>query len=98
MALTTSVRVVLEAVLGHVGDVHHRLAGQQVEAADHGLLLDAHVLHQAARRLAIGEVSNELFQQGFLGQGFLVTALGVARDLLQLLLAAVRVGEDQFRR
>ncbi len=38
----------------------------------------------------------QLLEDGFLRQGFLVAALGVARDLLQLFLAAVEVGEDQF--
>src|SRR5476649_155372 len=90
-------RVVFEAVFGNVGDVHHRLGGQQMEATDHGFLIGAHVLHQAARRLAFGEVGDELFQQAFLNHSVLVAALGVTRDFLQLLLAAVEVGEDQFQ-
>ncbi len=90
------VRVALETVLGDVGDVHHRLAGQQVEAADQGLFVGAHVLHQAARWLAFGEVRDQLFQNGLLRQGFLVATLGVAGHFLQLLFAAVEVGKDQF--
>ena len=90
-------RVVLEAVFSHVGDVHHRLGGQQVEALDHGLFVDAHVLHQTACRLAQGEVSNQLLKQGLLHHCILVTAFGVAGNLLQLLLAAVEVGEDQLQ-
>ena len=68
-----------------------------MEALDHRFFVGAHVLHQAARRLAFGEVSDQLLQQAFLDHGVLVTALGVTRDFLQLLLAAVEVGEDQFQ-
>jgi len=42
-------------------------------------------------------VRNQLFQQGLLCHGVLVAALGIAGDFLQLLLAAVEVGEDQFQ-
>ncbi|RMR53962.1 hypothetical protein ALP85_05318 [Pseudomonas syringae pv. syringae] len=90
-------RVVLETVFGDVGDVHDRLGGQQVEATDGGFLVVAHALHQAACRLAFAEVCNQLFQQAFLDHCVLVAALGVAGDLLQLLLATVEVGEDQFQ-
>ena len=68
-----------------------------MEALDDGFLIGVHVLDQAACRLAQGKVGNQLLQQGLLGHGFLVTALGVARDFLQLLFAAVEVGEDQLK-
>src|SRR5471032_1119327 len=89
--------VVLKAVFSDVGDVHHRLGGQQVEAFDHRFFIGIHALHQAARWLAQGEVSDQLLQQAFLNHGILVAALGVTRDFLQLFLAAVEVGEDQFQ-
>ncbi|KPW88813.1 Uncharacterized protein ALO79_06595 [Pseudomonas syringae pv. castaneae] len=90
-------RVVLETVFGNVGNVHDRLGGQQVEATDGGLLVFAHALHQAACWLAFAEVGDQLFKQAFLDHCVLVTALGIACDLLQLLLAAVEVSEDQFQ-
>ncbi|MNK78757.1 hypothetical protein D3C87_984020 [compost metagenome] len=96
-AYNVQVRVVLETVFSDVGDVHDRFGGQQVEALDHRFFVGPHVLHQAARRLAFGEVGDQLLQQAFLDHCVLVTALGVARDFLQLLLAAVEVGEDQFQ-
>ena len=88
--------VVLETVFGDVGDIHDRLAGEQVEAANQLLLIVAQGLEQGARRLAFAEVRDQQFQQGLLGHGVFVAALGVAGDFLQLLLAAVEVGEDQF--
>lgn len=90
------VRVVLEAVFGDVGDVHHRLGGEQVEGPGQALLVVTQVLEQAACRLAFGEVGDEFFQQGFLRYGFLVATLGGTGNALQLLLAAVEVGHDQF--
>src|SRR5690606_19356740 len=91
------VGIVLEAFFGDVGDVHHRLAGQQVKALDQLLLVVSQILDQSTGRLAFAEVGDELFQQGLLRYGFLVATLGIARDALQLLLAAVEVGEDQFQ-
>jgi len=90
------VRVVLEAVFGDVGDVHHRLGGEQVEGLGQALLVVTQVFEQAARRLAFGEVGDELFQQGLLRYGFFVATLGGTGDALQLLLAAVEVGHDQL--
>lgn len=43
-----------------------------------------------------GEVGDEFFQQGFLGQGFFVVVFGVVGDFLQLFFVVVEVGEDQF--
>src|SRR5690554_1425428 len=89
--------VVLEAFLGDVGDVHHRLAGQKMEAFDQLAFIVAQLLHQGACRLAFGKVGDELFQQRLLCHGFLVTALGGAGNPLQLLFAAFQVGEDQLQ-
>ena len=89
-------RIVLEAVLGDVGDVHHRLGGQQVEGLGQTLFLVAEILQQGAGRLAFGEVGNQFLQQRLLRNRFLVTALGGTGDALQLLLAAVEVGHDQL--
>src|SRR5690606_8940126 len=96
-AYDIQIGVVVEAVLGDVGDVHDRLAGQQMEALDQLLLVIGQVLHQRAGWFALAEMRDEFLQQRLLGYSFLVAALGVTRYALQLLLATVEVREDQFQ-
>src|SRR5690606_16288448 len=50
--------VVFRTVFGDVGDVHHRLAGKQVKAAHHPLLVIGHGFHQAAGGFAFTEMGD----------------------------------------
>ena len=69
-AQSVEVRVVLEAVLGDVGDVHGGLEGHEAVGLEEGLVFGAQV--QRAGGFAFVEVGLEFFEQGGEAQGFLV--------------------------
>ena len=73
-AQSVEVRVVLEAVLGDVGDVHGGLEGHEAVGLEEGLVFGAQV--QRAGGFAFVEVGLEFFEQGGEAQGFLVTGAG----------------------
>src|SRR5690554_4546791 len=88
------VRVVLEAVFVHVGDVHGGLDGKQAKLANqcHLVFVQAH----AANGFAFVQHRQQLFKHLQLGLGFLVAALGDALYSLDRFLDGVEVGQCQF--
>src|SRR5690606_15383785 len=88
------VRVVIEPVLQHVGDVHHRLEGEQEQVADQGLLLL--VQAGAAGGPALAQRGLQLQQHRLARLGLLVAALGRALGAVERLLDAVQVGQGQL--
>ncbi len=87
-------RIVLEAVLGDVGDVHHRFAGEHVEFAQKFALLV--IDRQGARRFGVVEVLAHLLQQLHLRQRFLVARLGGFGHAIDGLLDGIEIGQREF--
>jgi outer membrane receptor protein involved in Fe transport len=88
------VRVVAEAVLEHVGDVHHRLERQQEQVADRGAVLVGQP--QRARRLAGVQPGAHPRQHLDPRPGVLVAGLGGALGALQRLVDRFQVRQRQL--
>ena len=87
-------RIVREAVLGDVRDVHERLERDQVQLLQQPLLL--RILDQRARRLAGVQVIAQLLQQVALTDRILVAGLRGFLGALQAALDRIEIGEREL--
>src|SRR5690606_13096332 len=88
------VRIVLEAVVLDVGDVHGALGGDEAIALHQGLLV--FVQAQAAHGFALVQDRHDALQQGDQADGFLVAGIGQLAVLLQRFVGGGQVGQGQL--
>jgi hypothetical protein len=84
----------VEAVLAHVGHVHHRLEGQQEQVLHQCLLVGAESRH--ARGLAFVQERADFFEHGLPRGRRLVAGLGRALAPVERLVDRIEVGQRQL--
>ncbi len=87
-------RVVLEAILGDVGDVEHGLSGDQAEGLEAGPFFLRQV--EGAHRPGLVELGEALLEDGDEYFGVLVAGAGRAAVAVERLVDGGHVGERQF--
>ena len=85
----------MEAVLRHVGDVHHRLCREQLQLAQIAAFLLGE--RQRARRLHRIQLRLGAFEQRAPADRVLIAALGRPRGAIQPLLQSREIRERQLR-